>query len=94
MNEVDNSQFHDASLLSVHIDWPKGVVEFNLQTRGGPRTLRADKFQHLLIPRTLAWGPSNSIHEMHRVEKPEKVVLRIKMQSGDEIVVEAQAVTL
>jgi len=82
------SKLHDATLLSVYLDWPKGQCEFRFA--GGPSfpeefSLVWDEVHALNVPRGNAWGESVSVLGAKQVGNR----FEFEMQSGDVIAVEA-----
>ena len=88
---------HDWTLLSVDFDWAHAVAESRFSpVGGGERTLRVSGVIDLHIPKHKFWGPSVSINraewELGRGNAVQTV--RIEMQSGDVITVDAAAFDL
>jgi len=87
---------HDWSLISIAVDWKSGTAQLELQGPVQPASLRCFNVRGLRVPRTMPWGPSNLIMQMHEPVRRENNVfeLSIEMQSGDVIVIAAEAFDL
>jgi hypothetical protein len=83
---------HDATLLSVSVDWSAGtaVVRLLRDVDGKPEvsTFEARGLRHLDLARRQPWGPSVSVNTLECLSGR----LSIEMQSGDLIVVEADEI--
>lgn len=87
-----HENMHDWTLLSVQFDWEAGRVTAEFLDGKGSRMLVADGVQALQIPRRLEWGPSISVNATSRALFPTGTsVLKIEMQSGDVIEINAEA---
>jgi hypothetical protein len=96
MSELWN-KLHDATLVSVRLDWETGTAVLALRT-GLPEapdvTVTAEGTAHLRCPRRLPWGESVSINEVRGpVAHENGSRLEIEMQSGDVLEVEARSMT-
>jgi hypothetical protein len=90
MNE--NVNFHDATLVAVHVNWADGTctVEVDHWTFG-ICVLTFSAMSHLTLPRKQDWGRSVSINSF---SMPSSGQYEIEMQSGDLIKIEAAEMTL
>jgi len=78
---LEGTGLHDATLLSVALDWEKAEVEMLVLLLGGiPATLGFHQVTAAVLPRDQPWGPSNSINGAKQLSVGEYVV---EMQSGD-----------
>lgn len=88
---------HDWSLISITIDWLKGLVTITLKnSRSEEVFLRAEGFVDLKVPKYDSWGESMSVNT---VEGPSKLddgnwCLRMEIQSGDTIELLARTITI
>jgi hypothetical protein len=86
---------HDATLVSVSVDWVLGSASIHLRPvsrAGAPSavTIEASGIRHVEIPRRSPWGPSVSVNQV--IGESGRLV--IEVQSGDSIVVEADEIIL
>ena len=80
---LEGAGLHDATLLSVVMDWEKAEVSAKVALLGGiPATLGFQGVIAVSLPRVQPWGPSNSINEAKQLEDGRYVV---EMQSGDSL---------
>ena len=78
---LEGTGLHDATLLSVTLDWEKAEVKLLVLLLGGIlATLGFHKVTAAVLPREQPWGPSNSINEAKELLVGKYVV---EMQSGD-----------
>ena len=78
---LDGAGLHDATLLSVALDWKEAEVKVLVLLLGGiPATLGFHKVTDAVLPRDQPWGPSNSINGASEVSVGKYA---IEMQSGD-----------
>jgi hypothetical protein len=88
---------HDATPVSVRLDWATGTVVLELRTDAsdaGRMHLIAADTTELLCPRQLPWGPSVSINEVRGpVAHGNTMRVEIEMQSGDVLRIEARSIT-
>jgi hypothetical protein len=78
---LEGAGLHDATLLSVALDWEKAEVQVLVLLLGGiPATLRFHEVNAVVLPRDQPWGPSNSINEAKQLSVGKYLV---QMQSGD-----------
>ena len=78
---LEGTGLHDATLLSVTLDWEKAEVKLQVLLLGGIfATLAFHKITAAVLPRDQPWGPSNSINEAKELSVGKYVV---EMQSGD-----------
>lgn len=97
-------QLHDAINDGIHFDWAAGRLEIHLtvpassDNRGVLQSIDAADVTLLRCPRVQPWGPSkyiNSVTGPSLVETTGHVTsLKIEMQSGDEIDIEASSITI
>ena len=89
------TNLHDATLLSLAIDWHKRELccTFSVFPEATVRLI-ARSLTLLKAPRNEPWGPSVSVNEVRTVKLDAMTLLSIEMQSGDVIEVCAQDVTL
>ena len=85
------AKLHDASLLSLALCWSEGLCSIDL--KGGPSQpgrffLVFSGVSNLEVPRSLSWGPSDSVLE---AKSPAPGHFEIHMQSGDIIGIHAAA---
>lgn len=80
-------ELHDATLLGISVKWDTGQVELHLETVDGPVHISVSGLRSLQVSRHLRWGPSGSINAVTRTNDG----LEIEMQSGDKIVIVADA---
>ena len=88
---------HDAELSSLAVDWKTGRVEMNVSYWPDERyKIVAEDLRSLTIPRQFPWGPSVFINETHGPEATLEglQLLRIQVQSGDEIELLAREIQL
>jgi hypothetical protein len=81
---------HDATLVGITLDWAAGHLTVALRTATGPAAIRASGVSGVEVPRHQPWGPSASVNEVRLGDER----LEIAMQSGDQIVIEAQELEL
>jgi hypothetical protein len=78
---LEATGLHDATLLSVALDWEKAEVQILVLLLGGiPATLRFHQVTAAVLPRDQPWGPSSSINETKELSAGKYLV---EMQSGD-----------
>ena len=97
MSAVGLASLHDATLLNVRVEWRTGIALIELApVEMEKTTLRATGLRLLRVPRGHPWGSSVSVNvaELMPGENGHSVRLRIEMQSGDEIELDADAVEL
>jgi hypothetical protein len=84
---------HDWTLLSADYDWSSARVTMRFRTAVGTTTLIASEVADLHIPQRRSWGPSASVNvaDWPAGMGEDAHVLRIEIQSGDVITVEAAA---
>jgi hypothetical protein len=87
---------HDATLVSIVMQWSEGVVELSFRTvDDGLVALRAVGVSYVEVPRRRPWGPSVSVLEM---TGPDEVAegrqITLTMQTGDELVIIAETIEL
>ncbi|MEX8505751.1 hypothetical protein [Leptothrix ochracea] len=83
------AEMHDATLESIKFEWSTRTCVFEFS--GSPQfefpfSITFSGVTQLLVPATLAWGPSASILE---IQEPTNGHFQIAMQSGDTITVMA-----
>ena len=78
---LEGTGLHDATLLSVALDWKKAEVELLVLLLGGiPATLAFHEVTATVLPRDQPWGPSNSINGAKELSVG---TYELEMQSGD-----------
>ena len=83
------SDYHDATLEAIVVEWAEATAEVRLQLVGGsPAVLRFTALRSLHVPRLEPWGPSVSVNTVRAAAAPGGAV-EVEMQSGDTIRVEA-----
>jgi hypothetical protein len=89
-------QMHDWTLLSVHVNWGRGVVFLEFDTPTGPSSLQADGLHDLHVPRAESWGASVSVLAAYgpSVRDDGLATLSIEMQTGDRIEIVAHSFDL
>ena len=95
---MEYSELHDATLQMIQLRWSDGtvrieVIYFKDSTRRNGAIMGTD-VSGLDCQRAFPWGKSKSINEACTNEQDGKTVLRIEMQSGDEITVTARKFSL
>lgn len=89
---VEEVDFHDATLLSIRVDWEEGRCVVDVEHGSlGPCSLVFSALSQLTLPRKQSWGASRSINVLSR---PGSDQYDIEMQSGDTIRIEAGDVVL
>lgn len=84
---------HDWILVSISVEWAKSRVTISFDTYAlGLVKVTATDFVSLIVPKQDEWGESESVNEF---EGPSKLkngnqYLKIEMQSGDSIEIEAK----
>ena len=79
--------FHDATLLTIMIEWAEGRVTVQLQTSEGICALYFSGVRSIAIPRRQEWGPSSSILKF---KESAPGVWNLAVQSGDTLEIEAR----
>ena len=95
---ISIKQLHDATLVSLEVDWKSGELRCNLDVGVGATTivrLLGRGLTCLKCHREFPWGPSEDVNHV-QVNNANKnsVVLTIEMQSGDVIEADLQDVVL
>src|SRR5271169_3216526 len=93
---ISLDQLHDATFLSLDLNWRSGELSCNLRIHGDTVVrLVAHGLTFLKCPRQFPWGPSVSVNYA-RVNKAEngRVFLIMEMQSGDVIEADLEDVAL
>ena len=83
---------HDATLISINVDWRGGVARIELRLGGGSiARVSAVGLRGITVPRSQPWGPSVSVNSARVAVGTEDgdARLSVEMQSGDEIIVDA-----
>lgn len=92
----DELPLHDAILYNVSVDWKARTCRASLavflrpKANAVPCVLEWEGVREVRIPIRQDWGPSASINDHHMKEPG---YYAIGMQSGDTLVIEADAVT-
>lgn len=85
------ARLHDATLLSVTLNWESGYLMMSLRTgQHGEVVLTGAGISYLEVPHRSPWGSSVSINEVRGPDQDPAGCQRveIEMQSGDVIVLE------
>ena len=84
---------HDWTLLAANYDWPLAQVTLSFRTAVGTTAVVASEVADLQIPQRRSWGRSVSVNGAQWLAETgeQTQTLRIEMQSGDVITVEAIA---
>lgn len=90
--DTESIDVHDATLCSIAVDWPgrSARIELRLVGRSFAR-IRAMGVRGITAPRAEPWGPSESVLHAGVAFDAEAGAVRLsmQMQSGDEIVIDA-----
>jgi hypothetical protein len=89
---VDDVDLHDALLDAITVDWQARTAELRLSAVGRGATIRAVGLVALHATRAEPWGPSDSVLDAELSADARRLVLH--MQSGDDVVVEADEITI
>ena len=83
---VSFDDMHDATLVSIAVDWAAGTLSCAFRVGGrNEAKLIASGLTLLHCPRTFPWGKSVSVNKMSLSDVGEGQALSIEMQSGDVI---------
>ena len=89
---LEGAGLHDATLLSVALDWEKAEVKLYVLLMGGiPATLTFQQATSAVLPREQPWGPSKSINGAKEISVG---TYEVEMQSGDLLQVKAASWSL
>lgn len=88
---VLGNQFHDFTLLSIHVLWETGKVRVKTKGPNEEVTITCMDVSSVVVPRIQEWGPSKSILSVGATTENDKTLLRINMQSGDTIELECKS---
>lgn len=93
---LDELRLHDATLVSIFVDWGAGTANILFRIAGGLESVvSASGVSSLVVPREQPWGPSVSVNAaLVSVTADGRTRLTIEMQSGDEIVVDASVLEI
>ena len=72
--------FHDATLVSIAIDWMKRECVISLRTSEGVSELQLSGLRKADISYLEPWGPSSSVNEVRYLDPSH---LEIEVQNGD-----------
>ena len=86
---IDIPNMHDWTLIDASFDWEAAQVVMRFRTAAGLKQLIASKTAELRIPQRLEWGRSASVNDAQLIADEHCPALRIEMQSGDAIILEA-----
>lgn len=91
-----NEELHDASLLSIEVDWPAKTATLELRARENFVTVEVLGITSLMAPRDEPWGPSEQVNGLVwvRSDRPPTSVLEFEMQSGDIVRVAGASVSV
>jgi hypothetical protein len=85
---------HDAKLRDIRIDWQAATLTASVMTQAGAGEVAAEGLVALRCPRHQPWGPSSSINAVaSRSEAGRLVHIRVEMQSGDLIEIDAESIS-
>lgn len=92
LEETTHIELHDATLVSVDFRWLDGQVALLFRAQLGAMTVTAHNVTSLVVPRENPWGPSVSVNSTRVLNGTGSSLRRlvIEMQSGDEIVIDAE----
>jgi len=83
----DELRLHDATLLSIEVDYDIGRCELLIHPVGEDRRILAfDGFSALHLPRHAPWGRSSAINGLRQLDAQ---AFEIELQSGDVLRIEA-----
>ncbi|WP_300031518.1 hypothetical protein [uncultured Roseobacter sp.] len=87
---------HDWLIETIKVDWESGDVRILLSAFGQPKEIRVKGLCSLIVPRRFDWGPSEYVNGTVGPEVLENghSVLKIEIQSGDQILVEGEKILL
>jgi len=95
---MEYSELHDATLQMIQLQWAEGTVRVEvIYFKDGARrhgAILGTDVSGIGCPRAFPWGESKSINEVSTDEPDGETVLRIEMQSGDELTFKARAFAL
>ncbi|KAA3439753.1 hypothetical protein [Rufibacter hautae] len=89
--DIQWNSLHDSSIKEISIDWEREILTIEISTTAlsfpeiRRAFIKAENVTSLLCPMKSPWGKSKSINEVKQIGKK----LKIEMQSGDTIVIEA-----
>lgn len=94
---MDWDQLHDATLVSITVDWNEGSAWLKLINSQGPSQpiyIQVTGLSGLKVPREFPWGKSSSINNVcfSQIEGEEVSTLEVEMQSGDVIEITAKQI--
>ncbi len=78
--------FHDARLVSVHLDWASAVATIELRVAQHTVPLRILDCTDVCLPRREEWGRSVSVMSAQYLDGHAEVGLVVEMQTGDRLV--------
>ncbi|WP_431256915.1 hypothetical protein ACQ86G_19755 [Roseateles chitinivorans] len=83
----DELRLHDATLLSIEVDYGTGRCELLMHPVGEDRQILVfDGISALCLPRQAPWGRSSAINALRQ---PDPQAFEIELQSGDVLRIEA-----
>ena len=89
---IEGAGLHDATLLSITVEWSKVEAVVQVLLLGGvPATLAFHELTSAIIVREQPWGPSASINGAASLRQGE---YEVEMQSGDKLLFRAAAWSL
>ena len=83
----DINSLHDSTLIGADMNWANRKVVLTIETAKGAVRIECLSVTRFTLPMEYPWGPSVSINNAAE----ESGMLRIEMQSGDEIVICAES---
>lgn len=77
---------HDATLVSVHLDWATGLAILAFRASTSAVQLTVTACTELVAPRREEWGRSVSVLSVSYIDGNPEHGVRIEMQSGDVLI--------
>lgn len=94
---MEYSELHDATLELILLRWAEGTVRIEVvYSKDGVRrrgAILGANVSSASLPRAFPWGESASINGVSVDGRDGETVLRIEMQSGDELTIQASTVS-
>lgn len=93
---LDEYEFHDGTFVGLSLEWEHAVAKILIERHDASIVLEAKELKGISLRRDLPWGESVSIMTTHGPFKLETggFKLTIKMQSGDQIEIEAHSFSM
>ncbi len=86
--------YHDASLVSLSVEWAAGQVTLYVKKSGSSECIIVKSMTDLQCPRAFPWGRSGSINTANVSGTSPALILNIEMQSGDLVRVAGGAISI